>query len=175
MKVLLINPPSENEIMGNNPPFVEEERGYNPPLGLLYMAGYLEKFTEYSVEVLDTQVEELDYPEIEDIVREKQPEVVGITAMTFTLIDVIKTVNLIKSVNKLEVETEIWPISAAAAPLSKIQEVLGLNYVAGGLGIGGSAHSANEFIQYSSINNTRLSYYYFLQEYSQLYKERKRS
>lgn len=83
--------------------------------------------------------------------------------------------SLIKSVNKLEVETEIWPISAAAAPLSKIQEVLGLNYVAGGLGIGGSAHSANEFIQYSSINNTRLSYYYFLQEYSQLYKERKRS
>lgn len=83
--------------------------------------------------------------------------------------------SLIKSANKLEVETEIWPISAAAAPLSKIQEVLGLNYVAGGLGIGGSAHSANEFIQYSSINNTRLSYYYFLQEYSQLYKERKRS
>ena len=83
--------------------------------------------------------------------------------------------SLINSANKLEVETEIWPISAAAAPLSKIQEVLGLNYVAGGLGIGGSAHSANEFIQYSSINNTRLSYYYFLQEYSQLYKERKRS
>jgi len=83
--------------------------------------------------------------------------------------------SLIKSANKLEVETEIWPISAAAAPFSKIQEVLGLNYVAGGLGIGGSAHSANEFIQYSSINNTRLSYYYFLQEYSQLYKERKRS
>ena len=99
MKVLLINPSSENEIIGNNPPFVEEERGYNPPLGLLYIAGYLEKFTEYSVEVLDTQVEELSYPEVEDIIREKQPEVVGITAMTFTLVDVIKTVKLIKSVN----------------------------------------------------------------------------
>ena len=49
MKVLLINPPSENEIIGNNPPIIEEERGYNPTLGLLYIAGYLEKFTEYSV------------------------------------------------------------------------------------------------------------------------------
>ncbi|MBA7489495.1 Anaerobic magnesium-protoporphyrin IX monomethyl ester cyclase [subsurface metagenome] len=100
MKVLLINPPSENEIIGNNPPIIEEERGYNPPLGLLFIAGYLEEFTEYSVKVLDTQVEELSYPEIEDIVREKQPEVVGITAMTLTLVDVIKTVKLIKKVNK---------------------------------------------------------------------------
>lgn len=100
MKILLINPPSENEIIGNNPPFIEEERGYNPPLGLLYIAGYLEKFTQYSVEVLDTQVEELSYQEIEDIVREKQPEVVGITAMTFTLVDVLKTIKVIKSVNR---------------------------------------------------------------------------
>jgi len=100
MRVLLINPPSESEIIGNNPPIIEEERGYNPPLGLLYLAGYLEKFTDYSVEVLDTQVEELSYPEIENIVREKQPEVVGVIAMTFTLVDVVKTVKLIKSVNK---------------------------------------------------------------------------
>ncbi len=100
MKVLLINPPSENEIIGNNPAFIEEERGYNPPLGLLYIAGYLEKFTQYSVEVLDTQVEEVSYQEIEDIVREKQPEVVGITAMTLTLVDVLKTIKVIKSANR---------------------------------------------------------------------------
>lgn len=100
MKVLLINPPSKNEIIGNNPPIIEEERGYSPPLGLLYLAGYLEKFTKYSVEVLDTQVDELSYQEIEDMVREKQPDVVGITAMTFTLVDVVKTIKLIKSVNR---------------------------------------------------------------------------
>ncbi|MBY8990224.1 MAG: M20/M25/M40 family metallo-hydrolase [Candidatus Lokiarchaeota archaeon] len=86
--------------------------------------------------------------------------------------DSILVESLIKSANKLEVETEIWPISAAAAPLSKIQEGLGLNFITGGLGIGGSAHSANEFIQCSSIINSRLSYFYFLQNYSQLNKER---
>ncbi|MFX1426859.1 MAG: M20/M25/M40 family metallo-hydrolase [Promethearchaeota archaeon] len=81
--------------------------------------------------------------------------------------------SLIQSAKNLGVETEIWPISAAAAPLSKIQNVLGLNFIAGGLGIGGLAHSANEFIQISSIINARLSYYHFLQEYSKLYEERK--
>lgn len=79
--------------------------------------------------------------------------------------------SLIKSALNLGVQTELWPISAAAAPLSKIQKILGLNFITGGLGIGGFAHSANEFIQYDSILNTRLSYYYFLREYSNLHKE----
>ena len=70
--------------------------------------------------------------------------------------------SLIESAKMLGVVTEIWPISAAAAPLSKIQKILSLNFITGGLGIGGSAHSVNEFIQYNSIINTRLSYYYFL-------------
>ena len=64
MKVLLINPPSENEIIDNNPPFIEEERGFNPPPGLLYIATYLEKFTEYSVEVLDIQVKDIELSDL---------------------------------------------------------------------------------------------------------------
>ena len=38
MRILLINPPRENELLGNNPAIIDEERGYNPPLGLLYLA-----------------------------------------------------------------------------------------------------------------------------------------
>ncbi|MFX0083335.1 MAG: M20/M25/M40 family metallo-hydrolase [Candidatus Hodarchaeota archaeon] len=79
--------------------------------------------------------------------------------------------SLIESAKMLGVTTEIWPISAAAAPLSKIQKDLNLNFITGGLGIGGSAHSANEFIQYKSVINTRLSYYNFLKIYSQLVQE----
>jgi acetylornithine deacetylase/succinyl-diaminopimelate desuccinylase-like protein len=70
--------------------------------------------------------------------------------------------SLIKSFEVLEITTEIWPLSAAAAPLSKIQQELGINYIVGGLGIGGFAHGPNEFIQIQSILNTRLSNYYFL-------------
>ena len=74
--------------------------------------------------------------------------------------------SLIKSAEVLGVSTELWPLSAAAAPLTKIQRELGLDFITGGLGIGGFAHSANEFIQYDSIINTRMSNYYFLKFYS---------
>ncbi|MFX1417506.1 MAG: M20/M25/M40 family metallo-hydrolase [Promethearchaeota archaeon] len=77
---------------------------------------------------------------------------------------------LIESAKMLGFSTEIWPISAAAAPLSKIQRELGLNFITGGLGIGGFAHSSNEFIQYNSILNARLSNYYFLKLYSKIEK-----
>lgn len=76
--------------------------------------------------------------------------------------------SLISSFNKLEKSPEIWPLSPAAAPLSSIQKELKLNYVVGGLGIGGFAHSPNEFIQLNSIINTRLGNYYFLNIYSNL-------
>ncbi|MFX1501207.1 MAG: M20/M25/M40 family metallo-hydrolase [Promethearchaeota archaeon] len=82
--------------------------------------------------------------------------------------------SLVKSAEILEIPTVLWPLSAAAAPLSKIQKELGLEFITGGLGVGGFAHSANEFIQLESIINTRLSYYYFLREYSKLYEERNR-
>ncbi|KKK44345.1 hypothetical protein LCGC14_0603000 [marine sediment metagenome] len=80
--------------------------------------------------------------------------------------------SLIKSAKTLGVETQIWPLSAAASPLSSIQKILGLNFVVGGLGIGGYAHAPNEFIQYDSIVNTRLSNYKFLKIYSQLIKNK---
>lgn len=78
--------------------------------------------------------------------------------------------SLIKSFEMLKSPTEIWPLSAAAAPLSKIQKSLGLNFVVGGLGIGGFAHAPNEFIQLDSIINTRLSNYYFLKYYRSMLK-----
>ena len=100
MKVLLVNPPRENEIRGNNPFIIEEERGCNPPLGLLYIAAYLEKFTKYSVEIIDCQVEKINYDSLASRVALARPDVVGLTVMTLTLIDVIKTVKLIKEVDK---------------------------------------------------------------------------
>ncbi len=86
--------------------------------------------------------------------------------------DSILVKSMVKSAEVLGFTTEIWPLSAAAAPLSRIQKILGLDFITGGLGIGGLAHSANEFIQYKSIINTRLSYYYFLKNYSKLMKQK---
>lgn len=100
MRILLINPPRFNEVLADNPAFIEEERGFNPPLGLLYLAGYLKKYSRHQVFALDAQVEKLDYnQEFKRRIKQINPDLVGITAMTFTLIDVLKTINLIKEVN----------------------------------------------------------------------------
>lgn len=100
MKVLLINPPSVNELIGNNPPIIEEERGYNPPLGLLYLAAHLEKFSSHEVAVIDSQVEALSWPALKERIAACGPDVVGITAMTFTLIDVLETARLVKEIDE---------------------------------------------------------------------------
>jgi len=96
MKVLLINPPRENELVGNNPALIDEARGYNPPLGLLYLAGYLEKHSSHRVEVIDAQVEELSYPDLKERILAAKPDLVGLSAMTFTLLDVMETARLSK-------------------------------------------------------------------------------
>jgi radical SAM superfamily enzyme YgiQ (UPF0313 family) len=99
MKILLINPPHENTITTNVPKVIEEGVGFIPPLGLMYIASYLEKNTGHKVEILDCNVENIDYKNLKKKIREKKPDIVGITAMTFTLIDVIKTAKIAKEMN----------------------------------------------------------------------------
>jgi anaerobic magnesium-protoporphyrin IX monomethyl ester cyclase len=99
MKILLVNPPRKNEIMCNNPSIIEEERGINPPLGLLYIAACVEKYTDHTVAVIDSQVQGFDYETLKIKISGFNPDVVGLTAMTMTIIDVIKTVNIIKEIN----------------------------------------------------------------------------
>ncbi|MDP8236341.1 MAG: radical SAM protein [Candidatus Erginobacter occultus] len=99
MKVLLVNPPRENDLTGNNPALIDEARGFNPPLGLLYLAGYLEEKTSHQVEICDAQVEELSYPALKARIRKSSPDLVGLTAMTFTLLDVVKSARLVKEID----------------------------------------------------------------------------
>jgi len=94
MKVLLINPPSGKEIVSCNPEFLNQERGYTPPLGILYLASYLEKFSDFEVKVLDCQVEETKYSQLGQIIKKIDPDVIGITAMTFTLLDVLEVIKI---------------------------------------------------------------------------------
>ncbi|MFH0733371.1 MAG: radical SAM protein [bacterium] len=99
MKILLVNPTTFNMLPTMLPQSIDEIRGYNPPLGILYLAAYLQKYSEYQVEILDCQVEELDYGQIESKIKEKNPDVIGLTTMTFTLIDVLNIAKIAKKIN----------------------------------------------------------------------------
>jgi hypothetical protein len=85
MKILLVNPPRWNELVGKNPSIIEKHRGFNPPLGLLYLASSLKKNTRFEVEVFDTQPLELTYPQLESVLAQKPFDVVGISAMSFSM------------------------------------------------------------------------------------------
>jgi radical SAM superfamily enzyme YgiQ (UPF0313 family) len=99
MKILLINPPIENMISSNVPHILEEDDGFIPPLGLMYIAAYLEKNTEHQVEIIDCLPEKIDHNQLAEKIRLAQPDVIGITALTFALIDVIAVIKAAKKIN----------------------------------------------------------------------------
>ena len=100
VKVLLVNPPQKNLVTNNIPSVVDEERGYNPPLGLLYVAAHARENTPHEIAVLDAVVLELDYPALRERIAAARPDVVGVTATTFTLVDAALTIKLVKEINK---------------------------------------------------------------------------
>lgn len=100
MKILLINPPHLNTVSSCMPKVLEEDLDFLPPLGLMYLAGYLKEKTLHEVKIIDCQVEQLSYQELEDRIIRENPNIIGVTAMTFTLIDVIKTARLAKKINQ---------------------------------------------------------------------------
>lgn len=87
-KLLLINPIQNHTISGNLPSYVDEARGNIPPLGLLYTASAVERRGDWEVQFCDMSVgEHLD---------DSKPDLVGITATTFTLLDVLELAKQIK-------------------------------------------------------------------------------
>ncbi|MBA7503192.1 Anaerobic magnesium-protoporphyrin IX monomethyl ester cyclase [subsurface metagenome] len=100
MKVLLIRPPKLNMISTNVPNVVDEETGCYPSLGLMYIAACVERYTDHQIEILDTQAEKMNYEEMKSEIRKRNPDIVGIQAMTFTLVDVILTAKIVKELDK---------------------------------------------------------------------------
>ena len=99
MKVLLINPPIKNIIQAELPPALSREVGIFPPLGLMYIASYLQKYSDHRVRILDALAEDLNQTALEQAIREFRPQVVGITAHTNNLIDVFLLTGLIKKID----------------------------------------------------------------------------
>ncbi len=101
MNILLINPPIENLIRTFAPDSITEEMGIYPPMGLLYIASFAKKRLKDSIniKILDMQVERMSYPELENYLQKNQFDVIGITCMTFLLVDALKTAKIIKKIN----------------------------------------------------------------------------
>lgn len=100
MHILLISPPHKNIVTTTIPEKINKERGYQPPLGLLYIASYLRKNSAHRVTIIDSEVERFDYPDLRRMIEQLKPDLVGIQALTFTLIDALKTAAEVKNYSR---------------------------------------------------------------------------
>ena len=99
MKILLIYPPDTHTIRTNVPPFVDQRIGVYPPLGLMYIAAAIMRWSDWEVELLDCNAESINYRDLKNEIKKRAPDVVGIQAITFTLIDMIMTAKTVKEID----------------------------------------------------------------------------
>jgi len=99
MKVLLISPPGEETIKSDLIHLIHEERGINPPIGLLYVATSIKENSDHKVEVLDASVDKLSMEQIGKEIKKSNPDIVGMTLSTFSLLECIKIAKLVKEIN----------------------------------------------------------------------------
>lgn len=92
MRVLLIRPPARHTVESEVPEAVEAENLSYPPLSLLSIASFILTESDHECSVLDAQLDHLENEEVEQKVREYQPDVVGITCFTVQLVDVMRTI-----------------------------------------------------------------------------------
>lgn len=99
MRVLFVNPPAFNELTTVVGKEITENSSFQPPLGLLYIATYLRENSDHEVRVIDSQVDRLSYDQLEKEISQWKPDVVALTAMTFTMVDVMLTAELVKNID----------------------------------------------------------------------------
>ena len=124
MYLLLLNPPYERSMFSLvAADFLKDIAfGFYPPLGLLYVAAAVEANSSHKVEVLDADVEGMSYEAIQQEVRQKNPDLVGIYTSSVALSMAYKTAKAVKEVNiNILViaggpHAQIYPQETAALP-----------------------------------------------------------
>ena len=122
MRILLIYPPIENEVSHISLQEIDEERGFLPPLGLLYLATYLKKYSNFDVKIIDCNVDAISHLDLPGSIIDFHPDVVGISSMTHFLVDAYKVAATVKNIsNKIITvvggpHTTIYPVTTLENP-----------------------------------------------------------
>ncbi|NHV45957.1 MAG: cobalamin B12-binding domain-containing protein, partial [Candidatus Verstraetearchaeota archaeon] len=66
-----------------------------PPLGLAYIAAVLEK-EGYDVDIIDATALGLSFKELGNELKKRNPDVIGVTSITPTIYDAMKTIDIAK-------------------------------------------------------------------------------
>ena len=96
MKLLLVYPPLTRALPSILPGEVEAGRGCFPPLGILYLAAAVKGLPGIELSAIDAPTQELTAEQIADRVLRERIDVVGITILSFHLLDAIELAQKIK-------------------------------------------------------------------------------
>jgi anaerobic magnesium-protoporphyrin IX monomethyl ester cyclase len=97
MRILLIQPPVRRMLRTVVPRYVEDEAGSCPPLGLASLAGTLREAGFSDVTIIDADVEGLAPAALGERLARLRPELVGVTANSFMLLDVLDVLRTVRA------------------------------------------------------------------------------
>lgn len=100
MNVLFIVPPESCSIESYTSSKITRGREIRPKLGLLYVAAYLRRKTGITPVIVDCLSDGIGYDGIRAIIEEHRPDIVGMSTLTFNLLDCLKTARMIKELDK---------------------------------------------------------------------------
>ncbi len=97
MRVLFIVPPEETYIGASAHKSVDYKREHRPRLGILSVATYLKQNRpDVELRFLDCIALEMNFSDLEREIVDFKPDLAGITCLTFTYIDCLRTASIIK-------------------------------------------------------------------------------
>lgn len=99
MKVLLMVAPSADALTLEASNDIAQNMGFFPPLGILYVGTYLKKNSDHEIHIIDSESERLTSGDIEEKIKTIKPDVLGITAFTNTLKNVLDVLKIAKKIN----------------------------------------------------------------------------
>jgi radical SAM superfamily enzyme YgiQ (UPF0313 family) len=100
MKILFVCPPQLNAIDLSLPKILQEKEDPMPPLGLLYVASYLQKQQpQHELKFIDCELQKINHEELKKIIATEKPDVVAMSAMTFSMPTIILATETVKTTN----------------------------------------------------------------------------
>ncbi len=97
MKVLLMVAPEEHYMVASIHKALDHKREARPLLGILSVATYLKnRRPDVELKFIDCRAENLTFVEVGKRVREFQPDLVGLTCLTFNYYDTLRAARIIK-------------------------------------------------------------------------------
>ncbi len=104
MKILLLNPPTENTIVEypdeKGGAYLEaKDFGRFPPLGALYVLSYLEKKSVgHDLFFKDCVADKMSHTDLPRYISEINPDIIGITSFTISMVDVCKVARTVRKI-----------------------------------------------------------------------------